>query len=405
MIGVGRCGGIKAYTTSAPQPPPFSRFVATTDRFPDLTTPPTPLYHPPVLATPLTLRAPAATVGLETNLLLAPIAGWCDLAWRETCRSCGGVGLACTDLLSPVGLICGSEASADLARTSSLDQPIGMQLYGGDPELLSQGARWCAEHGATVVDINMGCPVDKVCKKDGGSKLMCDVPRTLDTFEAVRRALPSHIPLTAKMRLGWSEDDFQRGVACELAVGLCARGAAMITVHGRTTEQLFKGTVRREGIARVVEAVAQSTGKYDGTPTGGVPVIGNGDIATTDDVLGMMNETNCAGVMIGRGAFSNPWLFRQAWAAQQGIDPGPLQPTEDERLDLVLAFFERMLEYRNERHAMHTIRQKITRLGKTINGSHCKALKLSIKAAQTPDEVREAIHAWRVRPTQPADIA
>jgi len=352
-----------------------------------------------VIGTPLTLRAPSGEVRLESNLMLAPIAGWCDLAWRETCRSFGGVGLACTDLLSPQGLLCGSEASIDLARTSDLDRPICMQLYGGNAAVLADGARWCADHGATVVDINMGCPVDKVCKKDGGSKLMCDVPNTLSIFEAVRAALPAHIPLTAKMRLGWSEGDYERGVAGALAVGLCGLGAAAITVHGRTTEQRFKGQCRREGIKRVVDAVGDATGAHDGTASGGVPVLGNGDVKNPGDVLGMMDDTGCAGVMIGRGAFGMPWVFRLGWEAQraraEGREPRDLEPAEDEKLDGVLAYFERMLEYRNENYALHKIRQKISWLGKTINGSHCKPLKADVQGAKTPADVRDAIAAWR----------
>ncbi|MEO0631650.1 MAG: tRNA-dihydrouridine synthase, partial [Planctomycetota bacterium] len=140
------------------------------------------------------------SVQLESNLMLAPMAGYCDLAWRITCRELGGVGLACTDLLSPHGLLRGNQESLDLARTNEFDKPIGMQLYGADPKLMAEGAIWAADHGATVVDINMGCPVDKVVKKDGGSKLMCDVPGAVRIAEAIRNALPEHIPLTAKMR-------------------------------------------------------------------------------------------------------------------------------------------------------------------------------------------------------------
>lgn len=346
-----------------------------------------------MLGVPLQLRAPRGSVRLETNLLLAPIAGWCDLAWRETCRELGGVGLACTDLLSPKGLLCGSEASLDLARTSDLDRPICMQLYGGDAGVLADGARWCADHGATVVDINMGCPVDKICKKDGGSKLMCDVPRTLELFEHVRAALPDQIPLTAKMRLGWSEADAERGAACELAVGLCELGAAMITVHGRTTEQRFKGTCRRAGIRRVVEAVAAATGVYDGTPEGGVPVIGNGDVRTAEDAVTMLTETGCAGVMIGRGAFARPWVFAEAWAAQTGGDP--TEPNEDTKLDAVLAYFARMRAYRGDRYAMFKIRQKISWLGKGIHGGHCRPLKDAVRLAATPADVESAVDSWR----------
>ena len=126
-------------------------------------------------------------VQLETNLLLAPIAGYCDLAFRTICREFGGVGLACTDLLSPQGLLRGTATSLDLAQTNDFDKPVGMQLYGGDPEIMAQGARWAVEHGATIVDINMGCPVDKVTKKDGGSKLLTDLPKAAAIVDRVAK--------------------------------------------------------------------------------------------------------------------------------------------------------------------------------------------------------------------------
>ncbi|MFG0305589.1 MAG: tRNA dihydrouridine synthase [Phycisphaerales bacterium JB040] len=353
------------------------------------------------LAIPICLRAPAGPLTLESNVLLAPIAGWCDLAWRLTCRSFGGVGLACTDLLSPHGLLCGSEASRDLARTNEEDSPIGMQLYGSDPALLADAAGWCAQHGATVVDINMGCPVDKVCKKDGGSKLMCDLGKAFAIFEAVRGALPPHIPLTGKMRLGWDEADYERGVAGELACGLADRGAALVTVHGRTTEMRFKGQCRHEGIRRVVERVAAHTGEYDGSPTGGIPVIGNGDLRTPADCLDMIRGTGCAGVMIGRGSFAAPWMFHSAWQAQLAIargepaDPAAFEPPEPDKLDAIEGYFTKMRRYRDDRYAMAKIRQKISWLGKGINGSHSRPLKDAIRTAREPAQVLDALHAWR----------
>ncbi len=360
-----------------------------------------------VLATPLILRAPRGSVQLDSNLLLAPIAGWCDLAWRVTCRELGGVGLACTDLLSPQGLMCAKEDSRNLAQTNEFDQPLGMQLYGSDPEILARGAQWCADHGAAVVDINMGCPVDKVTKKDGGSKLMCDLDRTWSMFERIREALPAEIPLTAKMRLGWTQDDADAGVAGKLAVGLCQRGAALITVHGRTTKQRFKGSCSHEGIARVVEAVGEATGQYDGTLAGGIPVVGNGDIKAPSDVVAMMRNTKCAGVMIGRGSFRNPWLFRFGWALQQrvrtnqsldeimAIDLSDLVPSEDDRLEMLRNFFGRMVEYRDERHALHVFRQRANLLAGTINGGHCKPLKVGLREAKSENEVLGMIDRWR----------
>ncbi len=359
-----------------------------------------------MLAQPLTLNAPAGSVELESNLLLAPIAGWCELAWRITCRELGGVGLACTDLLSPKGLLISQKTAHHIAMTNEHDRPVCMQLYGADPEILARGALWCAEHGADVVDINMGCPVDKVTKKDGGSKLMCNLPKTLAMFERVRRTLPDHVPLTAKMRLGWDEEAKAKGVAGELAIGLVERGAALITVHGRTAEQRFKGQCDLDGIKRVVETV--------GAHNPCIPVIGNGDLKHPRDVIAMMHHTQCAGVMIGRGSFSNPWLFRSSWALQHrmienqidpgdleavnAVDLGDLQPTEDEKLDMLLGFFDRMIQYRDGDHARHVFRQKANLLCRPINAGHCRALKNALREAQSLDDVRQAIEHWRQHP-------
>ncbi|MFN8730179.1 MAG: tRNA dihydrouridine synthase [Planctomyces sp.] len=177
---------------------------------------------------------------LATPLLLAPIAGYCDLAFRLVCRSIvdvdgKGLGLACTDLLSPQGLLRGTASSLDLARTNDQDKPVGMQLYGGLPEVMAEGAIWAAEHGATIVDINMGCPVDKVTKKDGGSKLLCIPDIAVQIVRACRRALePYGLPLTCKMRLGWFDD---QPVAEWLAPRLIDAGAQAITIPGRTSVQ------------------------------------------------------------------------------------------------------------------------------------------------------------------------
>ncbi len=357
-----------------------------------------------MIAQPLTLQCPDGSVELDTNLLLAPIAGWCELAWRITCRELGGVGLACTDLLSPQGLLISQETSHRIAMTNEQDRPVCMQLYGSDPEILAKGAQWCVDNGAQVVDINMGCPVDKITKKDGGSKLMCDVDRTFDMFEQVRAAMPGHVPLTAKMRLGWDHQAKLDDVASTLAVGLCERGAAMITVHGRTTKQKFKGACDLDGIKRVADSIRAHN------PS--IPVIGNGDIKSADDVIAMMHHTGCAGVMIGRGSFANPWLFRYAWALQQrvidkGIDPGDadavgainlndIHPSEDEKLDMLLGFFDRMIEYRDSHHARHVFRQKANMLAKQINDGHCRPLKNALREATSDDELRNAIEHWRI---------
>ncbi len=352
-------------------------------------------------------------VELPTNLLLAPIAGYCDLAFRTICREWGGVGLACTDLLSPHGLLRGTATSLDLARTNDFDKPVGMQLYGSDPELMAEGARWAVEHGATVIDINMGCPVDKVTKKDGGSKLLTDLSRAvaiaarvakelekcpLDGAEWSRRrggplleASGGPVPLTCKMRLCWSTSDYEAGQACSpgLARMLADVGVVAVTVHGRTTEMKFSGEVQRAGIARVVEAVG-----------GRIPVIGNGDVRSAADAQRMIRETGCSGVMIGRGALSMPWLFRDCEALlTRGETLAP--PSEPEQLAMIRRYFDLMMQYRDERYALYQINRRVSWFAKPMqrllhNGKmeSIKPFKEAVRNARSAAAVYEALEQF-----------
>ncbi|MFA6046420.1 MAG: tRNA-dihydrouridine synthase [Phycisphaerales bacterium] len=377
-----------------------------------------------------------------TNLLLAPIAGYCDLAFRTICREYGGLGLACTDLLSPQGLLRGTATSLDLAKTNDFDKPIGMQLYGADPEIMAQGARWAVEHGATVVDINMGCPVDKVTKKDGGSKLMTDLSRAVAIAARVVKELekcpvsreewgrrardarnePRHaalgirrsseadastqatdaesrmpnagsvvIPLTCKMRLCWSTTDYEGGQACSphLARLLADVGVTMVTVHGRTTEMKFSGVVQHAGIARVVEEVA-----------GRIPVIGNGDVRTPEDARQMIAKTGCDGVMIGRGALASPWLFRNTWALlSRGEHMAP--PSEPEQLATIRRYFDLMRTQRDDRYALFQINRRVSWFAKNLQRElpggkleSVKPFKEAVRVARAADEIYEALERF-----------
>jgi nifR3 family TIM-barrel protein len=314
---------------------------------------------------------------LATPLLLAPIAGYCDLAFRQVCREQGGLGLACTDLLSPQGLLRGTATSLDLAMTNDLDRPVGMQLYGSDPAIMADGARWARDHGASLVDINMGCPVDKVTKKDGGSKLLCDPGKAERIVEAVVSAVGHTVPVTAKLRLGWFD---REPVAKWLAPQLVKAGAAMITIHGRTTQQKFTGVVNHDGIREVVEAVK--------AVSPATPVIGNGDVTEPEHALLMIERTGCDGVMIGRGALSTPWIFRDAAALLRGdVQPNP--PTRDEVLAIVKRYFDLMLHYRDERYAMYQIRRRVSWFAKRLPPS--KRWREAIRTAAGPDAVYDAI--------------
>lgn len=367
-------------------------------------------------------------VPLGTNLLLAPIAGYCDLAFRMICREWGGVGLACTDLLSPQGLLRGTATSLDLAKTNDADKPVGMQLYGSDPDIMAEGARWAVEHGATIVDINMGCPVDKVTKKDGGSKLLTDLSRAVRIAERVRQELErcplapeewsrrlgstgessantpaphvatpplrrstisaAPVPLTCKMRLCWHTADYESGAACSphLARMLADVGVAAVTVHGRTTEMKFSGEVKHDGIARVVDSV-----------NGRIPIIGNGDVREPEDVLTMLRRTGCSGVMIGRGALSTPWIFRDGWSLQT-TGHVPDAPTTAEKIATIRRFFDLMRQQRDDRYAMFQINRRISWFVKRLaepqpNGTvgGVRPFQDAVRNARTPDEVYSSL--------------
>jgi len=309
-------------------------------------------------------------VTLPTNAILAPVAGYMDLAYRLLVRSVpavpcrpqdrggthdvgdgtyGSVGLTCTELLCPHGIfkLEQRQETSWRAELSPDDRPICMQLYGNDPGILAQAARWAQAQGATTIDINMGCPVDKVTKKHGGSALLCD-PRS--TVELAKRVVDAvDVPVTAKIRLGWDDDSI---IVRDLPAVLCDVGVAMITVHGRTTAQMFKGTARLDGIAQTVQSVKA---KFPG-----VPVIGNGDIQTHHDAAHMIAATGCDGVMVARGAMGRPWLFRDiAYHLATGDEPPPLPRVQ--RARLVLRHFDLARAHRGDRFAVLTMHKRIPR--------------------------------------------
>jgi nifR3 family TIM-barrel protein len=327
---------------------------------------------------------------LQSNLLLAPIAGYCDLAFRLVARSCGGVGLACTDLLCPQGVLRENRRSMELAMTCPDDSPLCMQLYGADADLLCEAARWAEDRGADVIDINMGCPVDKITKRDGGSKLLCDPDNALRLAARVAGVL-RRAPLTVKLRLGWDDTSI---VAPALAARLENAGAAAITIHGRTTAMKFSGSARLDGIATVVAAVQR------------IPVIGNGDVRTPQDAARMMAVTGCAGVMIGRGALSRPWLFRDTWAyLTTGIVPPP--PTLEEKCQLMRDHFNHMARFRSERSAVIEFRKRISWYAKELHPCEqlCAAVRVIDSAADFHGAVDRFLRWWQERDIEAAPPA
>lgn len=310
----------------------------------------------------------------ETNLLLAPISGYCDLAFRLTIRPLGGLGLACTDLIHPKGIIRATFRTRDLVRTHDNDRPLCLQLYGRDPAPMAEAARWAQDAGFAVVDINLGCPARKIIKKQAGAALLREPEVAVKLAAKVVQAVD--IPVTAKIRLGWDDGHI---VAPQLAAALEDVGVAGVIVHGRTADQKFAGSVRLAEIARVVAAVKQ------------IPVIGNGDICCPQDARTMIEQTGCAGVMIGRQALKDPWIFRDTHAClTTGTLPDP--PTRGQRIALMNAHFERLLQLDGRRRAILNFRQRISWYVSKIKA--CRAFREQVRLIRTPDEYYRLVRVY-----------
>lgn len=264
---------------------------------------------------------------LSTRYFLAPLAGYTHLAFRRMIRECGGVGLATTDLVQASHLVSGTRWARELVVTHPEDRPLSVQIYGGEISHLVAAAKWLEEHGYEAVDINMGCPMAKITGQGGGARLMCDTEGACGLVGQVIEAV--RIPVTVKMRLGWNREQI---TAPALAREFEQLGVAAITIHGRTRQQGFGGTVLLEGIRAVVDAVDH------------IPIVGNGDVRTVADALRMRSETGCDAVAIGRGALLDPWIFRRLQMAQSG----EFAPTPEEQIGFLARHFALMVEQHGE---------------------------------------------------------
>ncbi len=267
---------------------------------------------------------------LESNLFLSPLAGYTNLPFRLTVKGLGGLGLVTTDLVNARSLLEKRPVAYKMIESDPREQPMSVQLFGGVPEEMREAALVVEARGAQSVDINMGCPVKKVTKTGSGSSMMKDLKATQALVKGMVDALK--IPVTAKMRLGWDDESI---TAPDLARALEDVGVAAIFVHGRTRAQGFSGGVKLEGIRLVKEAVTS------------VPVIGNGDVTTVESAKIMLERGQCDGVSIGRGAFYNPWIFRQT---QRYLDTGEKLPDPrfEDRVELMRVHLGRMIEFYGE---------------------------------------------------------
>ncbi|HEU4801205.1 MAG TPA: tRNA dihydrouridine synthase DusB [Gemmatimonadales bacterium] len=250
-------------------------------------------------------------------LLLAPMAGVSEPPFRQICRALGA-DVVLSEFLSSEAIRRRIRATLEGADFEPCERPIGIQIYGADPDAMAEAAALITAHyGPEFIDINFGCPVKKVVRRNGGSGCLQDLGLVERIIKAVIGS--THLPVTVKTRSGWNEE--QRDPV-GIALRMQDAGVQAFTLHARTRTQMFTGHANWDEIARVVEALD-------------IPVIGNGDLNTPEDVVRMRDHTGCAGVMLGRGVFGNPWLFRDARALLEG-EPRPDAPDANERFRVAL---------------------------------------------------------------------
>ena len=308
----------------------------------------------------------------ETTAVLAPMAAVTDLPFRTVCEE-HGVGLTITEFLSAEALTRGAKKTID-KLTASLDgRRFGVQIFGREHEPLARAAEMAVSIGASLVDINMGCPAKRVVAGECGSALMKEPELAAEIVKTVRRAVPADVPVTVKHRAGW--DDRHKN-APEFACALVEAGAAMITVHGRTRTQGFSGRSDLDIIRKVRDVVPDH-----------VAVVGNGDVVNLEMYRRMRGETGCDAVMIGRGALGNPFLFAAIGAFERGDAPEE-NPSISERR----AAFERhvalILRHSAEKKHVTELRKACAWYGKGLHGGG--QLRQRVWAARSTEEVLQA---------------
>src|SRR5581483_65382 len=300
------------------------------------------------------------TIPASVPLYLAPMAGVSESPFRRLCRRFGA-DVVVTEFLSAEGIRRENPATVSKLRFGPDERPIGVQIFGADPQGMGEAAAFVTDvFQPEFIDINFGCPVKKVVKRNGGSGCLKDLNLVEDIIRAVSRA--THLPVTVKTRSGWNEE-------MRDPVGIALRmqdaGARAFTLHARTRTQMYSGSARWEEIAAVVDALE-------------VPVLGNGDIKTPQDAVRMQRMTNCAGIMIGRGAFGQPWIFDQTRDLLAGR-PMRAEPPVEERFAIALDHAKMAQDYEPDRRgAAIEFRKHL--------GWYCKGLPGSA-------ELRKRLHA------------
>ena len=315
------------------------------------------------------MKLTIGNVKLDGNIILAPMAGVTDLPFRLLCKE-QGADLICTEMVSAKGIFYNNKNTEDLLRIDERERPVSLQLFGSDPDIISEMAKKIEDRNFDILDINMGCPVPKVVNNGEGSALLNDIPLAAKIIEKTAKAIKK--PVTVKFRKGFHRGEVQ---AVEMAKAAEAAGAAAVAVHGRTREEYYSGKADWDVIAAVKDAVS-------------IPVIGNGDVFTPLDAENIMKYTGCDGVMIGRGAQGNPWIFHQI---KTYFETGVLEEKPDFNTvcEMILRHARMQAEWKGEKRGILEMRTHVAWY--TAGYPHSSSLRRQMNQVESYGELEELL--------------
>jgi nifR3 family TIM-barrel protein len=308
-------------------------------------------------------------IEINPPLVLSPMAGVTDYSFRRVAKRCGGIGLTVSEFISVEGLTRNNPKAKRQMRFWEEERPFAVQIFGGQFERMALAAEMAEEVGADILDINCGCPAPKVVKNGGGSGLLRDLPRLETILKEVKKAIT--IPLTLKLRAGYTDSTIN---CIEVAKMAEACGVEHIQLHGRTKEQGYKGLANWDLVRQIKEAVS-------------VPVSGSGDVISIEDALKKWRETDCDGILIGRGAMQNPWIFRQIEDVLAGREP--FEPSLQDKQTVLLEYFELLREDMPELAAIGKMKQLAGQFTKGLIGG--SQFRQTLYHSHSPQEILDNI--------------